>query len=169
MTGGVLGPAGLGRRFAALVYDSLLLVAVLFLGTLAFLPLSGGQAITPQDSGALEYVYRGWIAFLTLGFFGLPWVRSGQTLGMMSWRLRLERTDGRRPGWTETAARLAVGGAMVTAFVAGLWLAGRAQTPAWLPGLLFLPAAVNYLWMGFDREARTLQDLVTGCRVVRIG
>ncbi len=164
-----LGPAGVGRRFAALVYDSLLLVAVLFLGTLLFLPLSGGEAITPQDSGLLEHAYRAWIALLTLGFFGLPWVRSGQTLGMMSWKLRLDRADGRRPGWTESAARLAIGGVMVTGFAAGLWLAERPQTPAWLPALLFLPALVNYLWMGLDREARTLQDVLTGCRVVRIG
>lgn len=169
MTGLALGPAGLGRRFAALVYDSLLLVAVLFLGTLALLPLTGGEAITPQDSGALEYLYRGWIALLTLGFFGLPWVRTGQTLGMMSWKLRLERVDGGRLRWIEVAGRLAIGALVVTAAVAGLWLAGRQGTPAWLPGLLLLPAVVNYLWMGFDREARTLQDQLTGCRMVRTG
>jgi uncharacterized RDD family membrane protein YckC len=167
--GEALGPAGLGRRFAALVYDSLLLVAVLFLGTLLLLPLTGGEAITPQDSGALEYLYRGWIALLTLGFFGLPWVRTGQTLGMMSWKLRLERMDGGRIGWIEIAGRLAIGALVVTAAVAGLWFAGRPGTPAWLPGLLLLPTVANYLWMGFDREARTLQDLLTGCRVVRIG
>jgi uncharacterized RDD family membrane protein YckC len=164
-----LGPAGLGRRFAALVYDSLLLVAVLFLGTLVLLPFTGGEAITPQDSGALEYLYRGWIALLTLGFFGLPWVRTGQTLGMMSWKLRLERPDGSRIGWSDAAGRLLVGGVIVIAAVAGLWLASRGESPGWLPGLLLLPAAVNYLWMGFDREARTLQDLLTGCRVLRIG
>jgi uncharacterized RDD family membrane protein YckC len=169
MKGQALGPAGLGRRFAALVYDSLLLVAVLFLGTLALLPLTGGEAITPQGSGALEYLYRGWIALLTLGFFGLPWVRTGQTLGMMSWKLRLERMDGGRLRWIEVAARLAIGAVVVTAAVAGLWLAGRPGTAAWLPGLLLLPAVVNYLWMGFDREARTLQDQLTGCRVVRTG
>ena len=39
----------------------------------------------------------------------------------------------------------------------------------WLPGLLLVPTVVNYLWMGFDPEARTLQDQLTGCRVVRIG
>lgn len=169
MSGPALGPAGLGRRFAALVYDSLLLVAVLFLGTLVLLPLTGGEAITPQDSGGYEYLYRGWIALLTLGFFGLPWVRTGQTLGMMSWKLRLERPDGSRIGWRDAAGRLLVGGLIVVAAVTGLWLAGRGGAPAWLPGLLLLPTVANYLWMGFDREARTLQDLLTGGRVVRTG
>lgn len=169
MRGQALGPAGLGRRFAALVYDSLLLTAVLFLGTLLLLPLTGGEAITPRDSGAYEYLYRGWIALLTLGFFGLPWVRTGQTLGMMSWKLRLERLDGSRVGWRDAAGRLLVGGAIAVSAAAGLWLAGRGGSPAWLPGLLLLPALLNYLWMGFDREARTLQDLLTGGRVVRVG
>ena len=105
MKGQAPGPAGLGRRFAALVYDSLLLVAVLFLGTLLVLPLTGGEAITPQDSGGYDYLYRGWIALLTLGFFGLPWVRTGQTLGMMSWKLRLERLAGAHPGQAEEAER----------------------------------------------------------------
>lgn len=168
MKGQSLGPAGLGRRFAALVYDSLLLVAVLFLGTLLLLPLTGGEAIT-QDSGGLDYLYRGWIALLTLGFFGLPWVRTGQTLGMMSWKLRLERSDGSRIGWRDAAARLLVGGVIVVAALAGLWFAGHVGSPAWLPALLLLPTVVNYLWMGFDREARTLQDLLTGGRVVRMG
>jgi uncharacterized RDD family membrane protein YckC len=167
--GQTLGPAGLGRRFAALVYDSMLLIAVLFLGTLVLLPLTGGEAITPQDSGPYEYLYRGWIALLTLGFFGLPWVRTGQTLGMMSWKLRLERPDGSRIGWRDAAGRLLAGAAIVVPAVAGLWVASRGGSAAWLPGLLLLPAAMNYLWMGFDREARTLQDLLTGGRVVRIG
>lgn len=166
---GGIGPAGIGRRFAALVYDSLLLVAVLFLGTLVLLPLTGGEAITPQDSGGWEYLYRGWVALLALGFFGLPWVRSGQTLGMMSWKLRLERADGGRVGWRDAAARLAVGGAIVVAAIAGLWLAGRPATAPWLPPLLWLPVLGNYAWMGFDRDARTLQDVITRGRVVRSG
>lgn len=169
MTGTVAAPAGIGRRFAALVYDALLLVAVLFLGTLALLPLTGGEAITAQSAGALEYGYRAWLALLTLGFFGLPWVRTGQTLGMMSWKLRIERLDGSRLRWRDAAGRLAAGAVIVMAAAAALWLAGRPSTPGWVPGLLLVPAVINYLWMGFDPEARTLQDLLSGCRVVRIG
>jgi len=160
-------PAGFGRRFAALVYDGLLLLAVLFLGTLVLLPLSGGEAITPQDSGPWEYLYRGWVALITLGFFGIPWTRRGQTLGMMSWKIRLERRGGGLPGWPDSTRRLLVGGAILVAAATGAWL--LRQTDSWVGGALLLPAAVNYLWMAFDRDSRTLQDMLTGGRVVCIG
>ena len=116
------GPATVFRRLAALVYDGLLLLAVLFLGTLVLLPFTGGESITPQDSGAWAYAYRGWVALLTLGFFGVSWTRRGQTLGMMSWKIRLVRLDGSAFRWIHVLSRLGVGMALVVAAALGLWL-----------------------------------------------
>lgn len=39
--------ATLGRRMGAVLYDSLLLFALLFLGTLPFIWLSGGESVAP--------------------------------------------------------------------------------------------------------------------------
>lgn len=169
MTGS--GPASLWRRLGALVYDGLLLAAVLFLGTLVLLPLTGGKSITPQDSGPWEYVYRAWIALLIAGFFGISWTRRGQTLGMMSWKIRLQREDGRLPDWPVALLRIAIG--MVPALSALLGLVSIGRSAGMLPGAwgstLLLPAIANYLWMGFDPEARTLQDRLSRCRMVRVG
>jgi len=164
-------PASLFRRLAALVYDSLLLLAVLFLGTLLLLPFTGGESITPQDSGAWEYAYRGWIALLTFGFFGLSWTRRGQTLGMMSWKIRLQRDDGRLPRWRDAAARFLSGVLILLCAALGLVsLLRPMESPlgdwAWA---LLLPAAANYLWVLRDPASRSLQDRLTGCRVVRLG
>jgi uncharacterized RDD family membrane protein YckC len=164
-------PASLFRRLAALVYDSLLLLAVLFLGTLMLLPLTGGESITPQDSGPWEYLYRGWIALLTLGFFGLSWTRRGQTLGMMSWKIRLLRDDGSLPRWRDAALRFLSGALTLLCALLGLVsLAHPADSPlgywAWA---LLLPSAANYLWVFLDPESRSLQDRLTRCRVVRLG
>jgi uncharacterized RDD family membrane protein YckC len=163
-------PAGALRRFAALVYDLLLLLAVLFLGTVALLPFTGGEAITPQDSGPWEYAYRSYLAALALGFFGVSWTRSGQTLGMMAWKIRLERRDGTRLDWLCSARRLAIGAAIVLAAVTGVWLLRRpAGSAAWLAGLaLQLPALFNYLWMRRGAAGATLHDRLSGCRVVRL-
>lgn len=165
------GPANVWRRLAALVYDGLLLVAVLFLGTLVLLPFTGGESITPQDSGAWEHAYRAWIALLVAGFFGISWTRRGQTLGMMSWKIRLQCDDGRLLTWPRALLRLGVGAVPALSALVGLFAIGRGPDPA-LAGWgtpLMLPAVANYLWMGFDPEARTLQDRLTGCRVVRLG
>jgi hypothetical protein len=104
-----MGPASVWRRLGALVYDGLLLVAVLFMGTLVLLPLTGGRPITPQDSGPWEYAYRAWIGLLVALFFGYSWTRRGQTLGMMSWKVRLQREDGTLPGWPSALLRLGIG------------------------------------------------------------
>jgi len=164
-------PAGLFRRLAAAVYDSLLLLAVLFLGTLALLPLTGGEAITPQDSGPWEHLYRAWIVALTAGFFGLSWTRRGQTLGMMSWKIRLSRDDGTPLRWRHVLGRLAVGLALVVAAAAGLWRLRSAQgIPELAAGaVLLLPVVLNYGFARLDTHRRTLQDRLTGCRVTRTG
>lgn len=163
-------PAGFFRRFAALVYDGLLLVAVLFLGTLLLLPLTGGEAITPAGSGVWEYGYRAWIVALITGFFGISWTRRGQTLGMMSWKIRLLREDGRALRWRHALARLATGLAMALLTAGGLWLLSRSSGPAGIAaGLAMLaPVLANYAWIGVDPYGRSLQDRLTGCRVERI-
>jgi len=166
-----LVPASLFRRLAALVYDSLLLLAVLFLGTLLLLPFTGGESITPQDSGPWEYAYQAWIALLTLGFFGVSWTRRGQTLGMMSWKIRLLRDGGRLPRWRDAASRFLTGALLLLCTVLGLVsLAHPGQSPlghwAWV---LLLPVLANYLWMIVDPGSRSLQDRLTRCRVVRLG
>lgn len=166
-----MGPASVWRRLGALVYDGLLLVAVLFMGTLVLLPLTGGQPITPQDSGPWEYAYRAWIALLVTLFFGYSWTRRGQTLGMMSWKIRLVRVDGSGFRWVHVLSRLGVGLALVVAAALGLWLLGDAKRPArmLLGAVLVLPALLNYALVYVDPLRRTLLDRWTGTRVVRIG
>jgi len=153
-----------------LFYDGLLLTAVLFLGTLALLPFTGGEAITPQDSGAWEVAYRLWLALLAFGFFCFSWIRRGQTLGMMSWKIRLQRDDGRPLRWFDAALRFSLGGALAVAALSGLWVLHRATTPssAALGIALLLPAVGSYLFMYADPGARTLLDRWTRCRVIRL-
>lgn len=163
-------PAGAFRRLAALVYDSLLVVAILFLGTLLVLPLSGGEAITPASQGPSAYLYRAWVALLAIGYFGLSWTRRGQTLGMMAWKIRLVLDDGRLPGWRDCLRRLLLGSLLLLAAIAGLWwLRAPVGSLRWLLGLgLLLPALANYLWIAFDAAGRSLQDWLGGCRVERL-
>ena len=163
-------PAGLGRRLAALLYDGLLLMAVLFLGTLVLLPFTGGEAITPQDSGPWEVAYRVWLALLAFGFFCSSWIRRGQTLGMMSWKIRLQRGDGRSLRWLDAVLRFSLGGALAVAALSGLWVLRGATTlsSAALGIALLLPAVGSYLFMYADPDARTLLDRWTRCRVMRL-
>jgi uncharacterized RDD family membrane protein YckC len=134
--------AGLLRRLGAMLYDGLLLLALLMVATGLFLVFTGGEAISPTSSPRLEFVYRAVLVLLTVGFFGIFWTRRGQTLGMASWRLQVEREDGGRLGWVDTALRLA------------------AALLSWLP------LGLGFLWILVDPGRRAWHDRLSRTRVV---
>src|SRR5690606_6462137 len=92
-----LPTAGLIRRLLALVYDSLLLLGVTFAyGVLIWLirRIAGDDTLQPMGGSAALLGLLG--LWLTLaGYCVLCWSRRGQSLGMKSWRLRVETFEGR--------------------------------------------------------------------------
>ena len=163
-------PAGLFRRLAAQTYDFLLVVALWFIATFALLPLTGGEAITPATQGGLAWLYRGWLLAIAFGYFGLCWVRNGQTLGLRAWRSRLQSADGSPVNRRGAALRFAGGTSAVLLALAGAWqLARHGGTPSNVVAvMMLLPAIANLAWISFDAENRSLQDLAGAMRVVRV-
>jgi uncharacterized RDD family membrane protein YckC len=103
-----VGSASLFRRLAAMLYDGLLLIAILMIATAAFLPFTGGEAVSWDRFPVLWAVHKLVVMALIIGFYGLFWTRQGQTLGMASWRLRVQRNDGSLLDWRDTALRVAI-------------------------------------------------------------
>jgi uncharacterized RDD family membrane protein YckC len=110
--------------------------------TALFLPFTGGEAITPQDSGVLEYIYRAALLVAIVLFFCVFWTRSGQTVGMLAWRLRVERSDGSLLTWGDALLRLA--GACISLAALGL----------------------GYFWIWIDRDRLAWHDRWSRTRVV---
>lgn len=79
----------LWRRLAAILYDSLLLLAVLFIASAIHLAIAGGEARTGSD-----IVRSLFIVLVAFAFFGWFWLHGGQTLGMRAWRIRLQNRGG---------------------------------------------------------------------------
>lgn len=121
--------AGLFRRLAAILYDSLLLLAVLFIATFIALPLSGGEAVSGYNPFLTTY-----LMFVAFGFFAWFWTHGGQTLGMRAWRLRVVTYDGHPIGLWHALLRFLV------------------AVPSWL--LLGL----GFLWSLWDKEHLTWHD-----------
>ena len=124
---------GLLRRLAALAYDALLLFALLFAATVPVLVVTGGQAVGPN-----EPAYTLWLLAVSYVYLGWCWTRSGQTLGMRAWRMRVRTRAGARLGWRHAFARFAAG--LVSIGVAGAGL----------------------LWVAFDRDGLSLHDRLSG-------
>jgi len=137
-------PAGLLRRLAAMFYDGLLLAAVLMLVTALFLPLTGGEALDPQRNPLLEFFYRLALAAAVVAYFGVPWTRRSQTLGMASWRVHVQREDGDALDWGDVVKRLA------------------AALLSWLP------LGLGYVWILVDPQRRAWHDRLTRTQVVRL-
>ncbi|HSC48465.1 MAG TPA: RDD family protein [Gammaproteobacteria bacterium] len=131
----------LWRRLAAAAYDSLIVVALWFLGTALILPLTGGEAVDPRTPGGLLYqLYLLAIGFL---FFGGFWTHGGQTLGMLAWRVKLvPDADGGRVTWAQALKRYLAAILSWVMFGAGFW------------------------WACFDREKRTWHDRLSGTRLM---
>jgi uncharacterized RDD family membrane protein YckC len=129
--------AGLGRRLAALTYDTLLVCAVLMLVTLAFVALRGGKPVEPGN------IFLQFSLFATTGiFFTGFWVSGGQTLGMRAWRLKVEQRSGEPITWGIACIR----------FLAGL--------------ITLLPLGAGLIWALFDPAKLALYDRISGTRVI---
>lgn len=110
--------ASLARRLAAILYDSLLLIGVLFIAVALVLGLA--VAIQGSDSVQLHSPLRGhplfsmYLLLVCFFFYAGFWRHGGQTLGMRAWRLQIQRADGQTVSWRQ---------ALVRFLVSGLWLA----------------------------------------------
>ncbi len=131
-------PAGLFRRLAALLYDSLLLLAVLFIATAILLPLTDGVAFSHNP------FLTTYLLFISFFFYSWFWMHGGQTLGMRSWKLQLRNIN---PG-------------PIT-----LWQALLRFMVA-IPSLLLL--GTGYLWMLIDRDKLTWHDRYSETRIVQL-
>jgi uncharacterized RDD family membrane protein YckC len=162
-------PAGLFRRLAALLYDLLLVIALGFVVTFAMLPLTHGEAILSSTQGLVGHAYHALLAMLVFAYFGWSWTRSGQTLGMRAWRIRLESAGARRLTWAKSLVRFLLGTGLAWLATLGAWYFAQPGFPAGDAGAaaLVAPLLVNYAWILFDAEGRSLQDLAGRARMRR--
>jgi len=130
--------AGLRRRLASMLYESLLLLGVLALTFMVPLLVIGmGLDYTPD--GAILWAY----IFLVLGgYFLWYWTRSGQTLAMQTWKLRIVSANGGPVPLSQGWLRYSL---------------------AW-PSVCFF--GVGVLWAIVDRDHQFLHDRLAGTRIV---
>jgi len=129
---------GLLRRIAAILYDSLLIAALLFLATIPFIAVRGGE---PVDSGN-NLLYQIALLLVIYVFFTGYWVGKGRTLGMQSWGLQLETAAGQRPTLLQASIR----------FIAAI--------------LSWLAFGLGFLWQLWDKDRLTWHDRLSGTQLV---
>lgn len=142
-------PAPLWRRLAAIVYDSLPLVALWILAAAVWIALA--RWLAPGERALIEsygrwavghWPFRAWLLVTAFAYFGWSWRHGGQTIGMRAWRIRVVAADGGRPRWPALLLRFVVAIGSLAA------------------------AGLGYAWALVDRERRTWHDLASRTRTV---
>lgn len=142
-------PAPLWRRAAAMLYDSLLILALLlmagFLNLFIQFQIVGGQQLktmTEQGYNPGGPFFYAALLVLIYGFFGFFWTRSGQTPGMQAWRIKVVGNNQQLITPKQSIIRF---------FIA-------------IPSLAL--AGSGLLWALFDPQKRSWQDLGSSSRVI---
>ena len=128
--------AGIWRRLAALMYESVLVFAIVFVAGYLFIALT-----QETPSGWLRPVFYAYLLLVCGAYFAFCWVRTGQTLAQKTWGLRLTRIDGSLLG------------------------PGRAIL-RFLLGLASIGSGIGLLWAAFDPDGQFLHDRLAGSRLV---
>lgn len=121
---------GLPKRLAVIFYDSLLLLAVLFVATALVMPLTGDLAAR----SAYQPLFTLYLLLLGYLFFGWFWTHGGQTPGMRAWRVRINSEDGKSVSWNQAFLRY------------------FAAIVSWIP------LGAGFLWSLFNKENAAWHD-----------
>ncbi|WP_207819194.1 RDD family protein [Parashewanella curva] len=141
------------RRLGAMIYDSLLAVAIyMFAGAIGFgvfavlvstgvLNSHGYEIMSDSLHNVPVYkgVYQLWLAITVASFYAIFWSKGGQTLGMRAWRLKVQHPNGQRIS-------------LITAYARVIW------------SLL----GIGNLFILINSDKRALQDAMTRSEVVEL-
>lgn len=94
---------GFLRRLAVVVYDLLLLIAVLFVATALSLPLNNGAAFSPEQP--FYPLYLLYLLTVSFVFYAWFWTHGGQTLGLKAWKTRVLTLDQKPINWRQAFVR----------------------------------------------------------------
>ncbi|MDP1654310.1 MAG: RDD family protein [Rhodocyclaceae bacterium] len=132
--------AGIRRRLAGMLYESMLLLGVLSVSfILPHLALGIGWEIVLPGPVLIVHV------FIVLGiYFVWYWRHGGQTLAMQTWKLKIVGVDSGPPELRQLLLRYFL---------------------SW-PSVLFYGAGL--IWAIFDRDRQFLHDRLAGTRIVSV-
>lgn len=130
---------GFWRRVVSLIYESLLLLAVLFIASFIF-------HLIFRDPTAAYFrpLFQLYLLVVMGYYFTWFWTRGGQTLAMQTWKMRVVTTDGKKLNQRQAIIRY------LSAVV----------------GILFFGCGL--FWAIFDRKHLYLHDRLAGTQIVKV-
>lgn len=134
-------PAGFLKRILALVYDSLLIAAIVLVLSLLLVFINGGY----PDSGSFLSFIQFFILVVTGPiFYSYFWiVNKGQTTGMQAWKIKLVTMDETELNIKKTMLRCLIS------------------------TISFAFIGLGYLWILYDKDDLSWSDILTKTKVIK--
>lgn len=128
------------RLIGSVIYDGLVIMGILMIAGAMALPVN--QWITGDTSDGSYLLYQVYLLVVVLSYFLYFWKKSGQTVGMKAWRIKLISREDSPLTVKQLLLRLVV------------------AIPAYL--LLFL----GVLWQYWDKDQLNWQDRASKTKIV---
>ncbi len=130
---------GFWRRTVSLLYESLLLLAVIFVASFIF-----HLIFRDPDAVYFRPLYQFYLLIIMGYYFTWFWINGGQTLAMQTWKMRVVTTDGNPLNKSKAAKRYLL--ATIGIFFFGIGL----------------------LWALIDRDHQFLHDRLAGTKIIKV-
>lgn len=155
-------PPGLWPRLASMIYESVLLFGVVVVANLPVVIIAHYAGLDVQR---LRLVLQ-WVSVIVMGaYFAYCWSRSGQTLAMKSWGLRVVDRDGGPLPFGRALLRYLLAWSLL---LPGLAAVALTQTHAAADAALFFGCFLLMLFVArLDPKRQLLHDRLLGSRVIR--
>ncbi len=130
---------GLWRRILCMIYEFLLLIAVLFIAGFIF-----HLVYHYTDSPYFRPVFQLYLLSVAGIYLIWFWTHGGQTLAMQTWKIRVISTNGERISIWQSIARYFFAVTSISFFGCGI------------------------IWALFDREGQFLYDRLAGTKIINV-
>lgn len=154
----------LWRRLLALVYDLLIVIALVMVVGLLCQLATRGRLVTTGPGVSVPAWYQILQGAVVFAYFISAWRRGGQTVGMRPWRMRVTTLAGKTPSWQQCIYRALMAGAPLILLTLQPLIGLRATL--WV---VLLAWAAWFAVAPFNRRNRTLHDLVSHTEIRLLG
>ena len=134
-------PAGFLKRVLALVYDSLLIGAIVLVLSLLLVFVNGGY---PESGSVLSFIQFFILVFAGPIFYSYFWLANkGQTTGMQAWKIKLVSIDETELNIKKTMLRCLISTISFACF------------------------GLGYFWILYDKNNLSWSDILTKTKVIK--
>ena len=134
-------PAGFLKRILAIIYDSLLIAAIVLVLSLLLVFINGGY---PESGSFVSFIQLFILVVTGPIFYSYFWiVNKGQTTGMQAWKIKLVTTDETELNINKTMLRCLIS------------------------TISFACLGLGYLWILYHKDDLSWSDILTKTKVIK--